>query len=475
MDDKHEHCYLDGEWTVPHGTEWFDLVDPRTGVRSASVRLADEVDVDRAVAAARRAADGPTWPLAARLAALRALHARIAERTDEFATAISTEMGAPEDFSRQVQVGMPLTTLATTIDVAADYAFDEQLGSSVLAREPIGVVAAITPWNYPLHQAMAKLGSALAAGCPVVLKPAEITPLSALLLAEVIDEVGVPAGWFHLLPGRGTVVGEALASHREVDMVTFTGSTAVGRQISSAAADTIKRVTLELGGKSPSVLLEDLDQDGFATAVRTSVGFAMMNAGQTCAAWTRLVVPEERYDDAVTLAAAACATYLPGENLGPLVSEQQWERVTGYLRAAVAEGADVVHGDPSPPRPDAGFHLGPVVLGRVTPEMTVGREEVFGPVLAVQTHRGDDDAVALANSTVYGLSAGVFAADHGRAMAVARRIRSGTVHVNGINSDRLAPFGGYRQSGNGREYGRLGLEEFLEVKSIQPPTPTGAA
>ncbi|MGY1812104.1 aldehyde dehydrogenase family protein [Blastococcus sp. SYSU D00820] len=467
--ETHERVYVDGRWTEPHGTERFELVDPRTGQRSAEVRLADEVDVDVAGAAARRAFDAADWPLAARLEVLRALHARVTERLEEFAETISTEMGAPDAFARQVQVGMPLAVLATSIDVAAGYPFEERLGPSLLAREPIGVVAAITPWNYPLHQAVAKVGAALTAGCPVVLKPAEITPLSSLLLAEVAHEVGVPAGWFAVLPGRGTVVGEAMAAHPGVDMVTFTGSTAVGRRIGATAAATVKRVTLELGGKSPAVLLDDLDDEGFARAVRTAAGFSLMNAGQTCASWTRLVVPASRYDDAVALAAETAGAAVPGQTLGPLVSRTQWDRVAGHLRDAVADGAEVVAGDAAPEPPEAGFWMSPVVLGRVTPHMRVGQEEVFGPVLAVQTHTGDDDAVRIANSTVYGLSAGVFGADQDRAIAVARRIRSGTVHVNGLNSNRLAPFGGYGQSGNGREYGRFGLEEFLEVKSIQPP------
>lgn len=468
--EKHERCYIDGAWVVPHGTDWMELVDPRTGATTSHVRLGDEQDVDTAVAVARRVADdGPAWPVADRVRVLRALHDRIAERIDDFADTITSEMGAPGSFARQVQVGMPLTTLATSVDVLEDYRFDQPLGDSTISREPIGVVAAITPWNYPLHQAMAKVGAALAAGCPVVLKPAETTPLSAFLLAEVADEVGLPAGWLNLVPGRGPVVGEALAAHPDVDMVTFTGSTTVGRRIGATAAQTVKRVTLELGGKSPSVLLDDLDDAAFAGAVRTSVGFSMMNAGQTCAAWTRLVVPEARYDEAVALATETAASFVPGDNLGPLVSRQQWDRVTDHLRTAVDEGAEVLHGDATPPLPDSGFHMSPVVLGSVSPQMRVAHEEVFGPVLAIQTHSGDDDAVALANATIYGLSAGVFGGSLDRATAVARRIRAGTVHVNGINGNRLAPFGGYHQSGNGREYGLLGMEEFLEVKSIQPP------
>ena len=468
--ETRDRIHVDGEWVEPHGEERLELIDPRSGEAHAVVRHADAADVDSAVAGARRVADdGPAWPVAERVAALRALHDRIAERTEVFADTMSAEMGSPATFARQVQVGMPLATLATTVDVLEGYAFDEALGDSTITREPVGVVAAITPWNFPLHQALAKVGAALAAGCPVVLKPAETTPLTAYLLVEAARDAGVPPGWLQLLPGRGDVLGSALARHPDVDMVSFTGSTAVGRSIQRDAAGTVKRVALELGGKSPSVLLDDLDDEAFAKAVRTSVGFGLMNTGQTCAAWTRLVVPEERYDDAVALASETAGAFVPGENLGPLASAVQWDRVAGHLARALDEGAEVVHGDAAPARPGRGFHLAPVVLGRVTPEMAIGREEVFGPVLAIQTHRGDDDAVRLANATVYGLSAGVFAADAERAFAVARRIRSGTVHVNGINGNRLAPFGGYKQSGLGREYGRFGLEEFLEVKSIQPP------
>ncbi|MFC7497214.1 MULTISPECIES: aldehyde dehydrogenase family protein [unclassified Nocardioides] len=466
--ESREQVYVGGRWIAPRGTERLTLVDPRNGDSIAEVVHADARDADAAVAAARAAFDGPDWPLADRLAALTRLADALESRTEQIADTISAEMGAPAAFARQVQVGMPLATLRTTIEVAAEHPFEERLGDSTVVAEPVGVVAAITPWNFPLHQALAKVGSALAAGCPVVLKPAETTPLTAYLLAEAATDAEIPEGWLSVLAGRGHVVGARLAEHPDVDLVSFTGSTAVGRTIAATAAGTVKRVALELGGKSPSVLLDDLDDDAFAAAVRTSLGFCMMNTGQTCAAWTRLVVPDERYDDAVALAREVAASYVPGENLGPLVSEVQWERVAAHLRNAVEEGAEVVHGDAAPARPERGFHLAPVVFGRVTPQMRIGQEEVFGPVLAIQTHRGDDDAVVVANSTVYGLSAGVFGADPDRAFGVARRIRSGTVHVNGINTNRLAPFGGMKQSGIGREYGRWGIEEFLETKSIQP-------
>lgn len=469
MESRDEVC-IGGHWTTPHGTERVTLVDPRTGAPTAEVVHADEADVDAAVAAARAAFDGGVdWPLEERLRTLRRLADLIEERTETFADTMSAEMGSPAAFARQVHVGTALGTLRTTIEIAAEHPFEERVGDATVVHTPVGVAAAITPWNFPLHQALTKLGSAIAAGCPVVLKPAETTPLTAYLIAEAAIDAGLPEGWLSVLAGHGAVAGAALAAHPGVDMVSFTGSTAVGRGIAAAAAATVKRVSLELGGKSPSVLLDDLDDEGFARAVRSSVGFCMFNTGQTCAAWTRLVVPEQRYDDAVALVREAVAGYVPGENLGPLVSAVQWERVTAHLRHAVEDGAEVVHGDPAPARPDRGFHLAPVVFGRVTPQMRIGQEEIFGPVLAIQTHRGDDDAVAIANSTVYGLSAAVFGADEGRAFEVARRIRSGVVHVNGLNSNRHAPFGGFKQSGIGREYGRWGIEEFLETKSIQPP------
>ncbi len=459
-----------GTWTTPHGTERLTLVDPRSGEEFAEVVLADETDIDTAVAAARRAFDsGPAWPLADRLATLRRLADLIEERTELFAETMSAEMGAPAAFARMVHVGGSLGTLRTTIALAEAYPFREPLGPSTIVSEPVGVVGAITPWNFPLHQALTKIGSAVAAGCPVVLKPAENTPLTAYLLAEAAIDAGFPTGWLSVLAGRGPVAGAALAAHPDIDMVSFTGSTGVGKAIAGAAAANLTRYSLELGGKSPAVILDDLDDAGFANAVRSGLGFCLFNSGQTCAAWTRLVVPEARYDDTVALVREIAADYVPGENLGPLVSALQWDRVSAHLQRAVEDGAEVVYGDPHVARPERGFHLAPVIFGRVTPQMRLGQDEVFGPVLAIQTHTGDDDAVAIANSTAYGLSGAVFAADEERAIAVADRIRSGVVHINGLNTNQSAPFGGFKSSGIGREYGRWGIEEFLEVKSIQPP------
>ena len=461
---------LGGEWVLPHGTEEATLFDPRDGEPSAVVRHADEVDAQRAVAIARAVFDeGPQWPLAERLQALADLADIVESRTEEFAEAISAEMGAPTAFARHGQVGVAVSTLRGLVDAAREYRFEQPVGDSLAVAEPAGVAVAITPWNYPLHQALGKLGAAIACGCPVILKPAEATPVSAYLLADAMRDAGIPAGWYSVLAGRGDVVGTALVESPGVDVISFTGSTQVGRQIAAAAGGSLKRVALELGGKSPSVLLDDLDVEAFAAAVRTSIGFCMMNAGQTCAAWTRLVVPEQRYAETVQLAAEVAASYVAGENLGPMVSAAHWDRVASYVRVGVDEGAEVIYGDAEPSRPERGYYFRPVVFGRVTEHMRIAREEIFGPVLAVQTHVGDDDAVRIANGTDYGLGAAVFGTDPTRAYAVARRIRSGSVHINGLNGNRHAPFGGFKQSGIGREFGRWGLEEFLEVKSVQPP------
>lgn len=461
---------LGGEWVVPHGTELATLFDPRDGEPSTVVRHADEVDAHEAVAIAREVFDGGAqWRLLERLQALGDLADIVEGRSEEFADAISAEMGAPSTFARHGQVAVAVNTLRALVDAAREYRFEQPVGDSMALAEPAGVVVAITPWNYPLHQALGKLGAALACGCPVILKPAEATPVSAYKLADAMRDAGIPDGWYSVLAGRGDVVGAALVESPEVDVISFTGSTAVGRRIAATAGGSLKRVALELGGKSPSVLLDDLDDEAFASAVRTSLGFCMMNAGQTCAAWTRLVVPERRYAETAGLAAEVAAGYVAGENLGPMVSAAHWDRVASYVRVGVDEGAELIYGDAEPSRTERGYYFRPVVFGRVTERMRIGREEIFGPVLSVQTHVGDDDAVRIANSTDYGLGGAVFGTDPARAYAVARRIRSGSVHINGLNGNRNAPFGGFKQSGIGREFGHWGLEEFLEVKSVQPP------
>jgi acyl-CoA reductase-like NAD-dependent aldehyde dehydrogenase len=338
-------------------------------------------------------------------------------------------------------------------------------------REPVGVVGAITPWNYPLHQIAAKVAYALAAGCTVVLKPSEVAPLNAFVLAEIIDSVGLPAGVFNLVTGLGPVVGEALAVHPEVDMMSFTGSTAAGKRVSELASGTVKRVALELGGKSPNVILDDAPLD---KAVPDALNKAFLNSGQTCSALTRLLVPRERLAEVEELAKTAAENFTVGDprepttQLGPLVSATQRERVRGYINKGVAEGAKLVTGGAEAPEGlETGFFVRPTVFSEVTPEMTIHREEIFGPVLSIEPYDDEDDAVRIANDTVYGLAGGVWSADPARAKRVARRIRAGQIEINGGAFNPNAPFGGFKQSGNGREYGTFGLEEFLEVKSLQ--------
>jgi acyl-CoA reductase-like NAD-dependent aldehyde dehydrogenase len=351
------------------------------------------------------------------------------------------------------------------------FCFEERIGNSLVVREPVGVVGAISPWNYPLHQIVAKVAPALAAGCTVVLKPSEVAPLSAFLLAEVVEAAGLPPGVFNLVCGTGAVVGEALAAHPEVDMVSFTGSTRAGRRVSELASPTVKRVALELGGKSASIVVEDAD---LAKAVRSTVSSCFLNSGQTCTALTRLLVPRSRQAEAVKLAADIAEGFTVGDpfggeaKLGPLVSAPQRDRVREYIGQGMREGAELMVGGPEPPPGlDRGYYVRPTVFDNVLPGMTIAREEIFGPVLSVLTYEDEDDAVRIANGTRYGLAGAVWSADGRRAEAIARRLRAGQVDINGGRFNPMAPFGGYKQSGHGRELGRYGLEAFLEVKSLQ--------
>jgi len=378
---------------------------------------------------------------------------------------VAAELGAPLAFATAVHTDMPTAVLGSFAALAAEYPFEEKVGNSRVFQEPVGVVGAITPWNYPLHQVVAKAAPALAAGCTVVLKPAEDTPLVAQLFAEILHEAGLPAGVFNLVTGLGPVAGQALAEHPGVDLVSFTGSTAVGRQIGATAGAAVKRVALELGGKSANVILPGAD---LARAVNVGLANVFANSGQTCSAWTRILVDSARYDEAVETAVAAAAKYVPGERLGPVVNAKQRERVRGYIRRGTAEGARIVTGGPEAPDGlETGYFVRPTVFADVEPGMTIAQEEIFGPVVVLIRYEDEDDALRIANGTVYGLAGAVWGAEEDDAVAFARRMDTGQVDINGGRFNPLAPFGGYKQSGVGRELGVHGLAEYLQTKSLQ--------
>jgi acyl-CoA reductase-like NAD-dependent aldehyde dehydrogenase len=464
--------FIDGAWVPSSGKGTMTVVDSTTEEPMGTIPEGTGEDVDRAVAAARRAF--PAWaatPVAERTALMTRVSEALSARTDELATLISREVGMPYVLSQLVQVGLPTFTFGSVAQLAADFAWEQTIGNSLVVREPVGVVGCITPWNYPLHQIAAKVGPALAAGCTVVLKPSEVAPLNAFVLAEIMDEVGVPAGVFNLVTGVGPVVGEALAAHPGVDMVSFTGSTRAGRRVTEVAAATVKRVALELGGKSANVILDDAD---LATAVPDGVGKCYLNSGQTCSALTRMLVPRAKLAEVEELAVAAAESFTPGNpfdastRLGPLVSAAQRDRVRNYIDKGIGEGAALLTGGIEAPEGlSGGFFVRPTVFSNVTKDMTIAREEIFGPVLCIMPYDSEEEAVEIANDTDYGLAGGVWSADRDRAVAMARRLRTGQVEVNGGAFNPLAPFGGYKQSGNGREYGPFGFEEFLEVKSLQ--------
>ncbi|HET7488171.1 MAG TPA: aldehyde dehydrogenase family protein [Acidimicrobiales bacterium] len=466
-----DRVYVGGRW-VESGGGTIDVVNPFTEEVCARVAAAGPAEVDRAVEAANAAfRSWAATPVEDRAALLAGVSAALGARMAELGAMITEELGMPVNVATMLQVGLPALTFATKADVLRSFSFDERIGNSLVVREPVGVVGAITPWNYPLHLIASKVAPALAAGCTIVLKPSELAPSVAFVLAEILHDAGLPPGVFNLVSGDGPVVGEALVASPGVDMVSFTGSTAVGRQVAAAAAGTVKRVSLELGGKSPSIVLDDAD---LVAAVRGTVTSAFLNSGQTCSALTRLLVPRRRLAEAEELAASMAAEYVPGDpfdpgtRLGPLVSEAQRDRVRSYIASALDDGARLVAGGAEAPDGlDRGWFVRATVLSDVRPGTKVEQEEVFGPVLAVVPYDGEDEAVAIADGTVYGLHAAVWSADPDRAMAVARRLRSGMVEVNGGVFNPLAPWGGYKQSGHGRELGRYGLEEFLEVKSVQ--------
>ncbi|MEU3243879.1 aldehyde dehydrogenase family protein [Streptomyces sp. NPDC006875] len=458
----HDGMYLDGAWRPAVGSGTIEVVNPVDEQVLGRVPAGTAEDVDAAVRAARAAFPGwaatPPGERAERLAALRDV---LDARRDEIAETVTAELGSPLAFSQAVHAGVPIQVAGSYAELAATYAFEEKVGNSVVHQEPVGVVGAITPWNYPLHQIVAKVAPALAAGCTIVLKPAEDTPLTAQLFAEAVAAAGVPAGVFNLVTGLGPVAGQALAEHPDVDLVSFTGSTAVGRRIGAAAGAAVKRVALELGGKSANVILPGAD---LAKAVNVGVANVMSNSGQTCSAWTRMLVHESQYEEAVGLAAAAAARY--GDRIGPVVNAKQQARVLGYIEKGVAEGARLVTGGPEAPRPQ-GYFVSPTVFADVEPGMTIAQEEIFGPVLSILRYADEEDAVRIANGTVYGLAGAVWAGDESEAVAFARRLDTGQVDINGGRFNPRAPFGGYKQSGVGRELGTHGLSEYLQTKSLQ--------
>ncbi|MGW0466162.1 aldehyde dehydrogenase family protein [Streptomyces sp. NPDC003027] len=459
----HDAMYIGGEWRPASSTDTIPVIDPADERVIAHVPAGTAEDVDAAVRAARAAFPGwAATPPAERAARIGALRDALAARAEDIAATVTAELGAPPKLAAAVHTGLPIAVAGSYAELAATHPFEEKVGNSTVYSEPVGVVGAITPWNYPLHQIVAKVAPALAAGCTVVLKPAEDTPLTAQLFAEAVHEAGVPAGVFNLVTGLGPVAGQALAEHEGVDLVSFTGSTAVGRKIGALAGGAVKRVALELGGKSANVILPGAD---LGKAVAVGIANVMSNSGQTCSAWTRMLVHTDRYDEAVALAAEAVATYVPGERVGPLVNAKQQQRVLGYIRKGVEEGARIVAGGPEAPR-ETGYYVSPTVFADVTPDMTIAQEEIFGPVVSILRYEDEEEALAIANGTVYGLAGAVWG-EQEAAVAFARRMDTGQVDINGGRFNPLAPFGGYKQSGVGRELGAHGLAEYLQTKSLQ--------
>ncbi|MEM8925143.1 MAG: aldehyde dehydrogenase family protein [Actinomycetota bacterium] len=462
--------YIGGEWVDPSTDTTLEVVNPATEQPIASIALGGPADVDAAVAAAQAAFESfSQTSVEERVALLQKITELLAARSEDLAATISAEMGAPNRLAKAAQAPSGMAHFATMAGILAEYEFEERLGNSLVVKEPIGVVGMITPWNWPVNQIACKVAPALAAGCTMVLKPSEVAPLNALLFAEVLHEAGVPAGVFNLVNGDGPTVGAHLSAHEGVDMMSFTGSTRAGIEVARAAAPTVKRVAQELGGKSANIILDDAD---FAEAVGRDAAGMCSNSGQSCNAGTRMLVPHSRMDEAAEIAKAAMESVVVGDPtsdasvIGPVVSEVQWNKIQDLIQAGIDEGATLVTGGTG--RPDGlehGYFVKPTLFANVTNDMRIAQEEIFGPVLVMVGYEDDDDAVRIANDTVYGL-AGYVSGSEERAVGIARRIRTGNMHVNGAGPDFNAPFGGYKQSGNGREWGSHGLDEFLETKAI---------
>jgi len=463
--------YINGKWAPPAIPKLLDIENPATEQVIAQISLGSQADVDSAVAAARAAfASFSETTREQRVALLERIVAEYNRRAPDLARAVTAEMGAPTWLARDAQVPLGATHFTQAIEALKKYEFERQFGTSLVRREPVGVCALITPWNWPLYQIGCKVAAALAAGCTMVLKPSEIAPLNAIIFAEVLDAAGVPPGVFNLINGDGPTVGAALSSHKDVDMVSFTGSTRAGIDVARNAAATVKKVAQELGGKSANILLDDAD---LATFVPSGVQACFMNSGQACAAPTRMLVPRHLHDEVVRLAKASAEATTVGDpqkdgvKVGPLVSKAQFERVQGYIRKGIEEGATLLAGGIGMPEGlTIGHFAKPTIFSNVRADMVIAQEEIFGPVLVIIPYKDEDDAVRIANDSQYGLSGFVVSKDLERARKVAKRLRTGQVRLNGAKHDFSAPFGGYKYSGNGREFGVFGIEEFLEAKSI---------
>ena len=467
-----DKLFIGGQWIAPSTRDSIDVHSAGTGEVMGKVPAGGEKDIDAAAAAAHAALEG--WsqtPAEKRAEFLQKISDGLKGRADEIAKTIAQEVGMPIKLAGRIQAGLPIANFANYAKIAREFKFEERVGNSLVVKEPVGVVGAITPWNYPLHQIALKVAPALAAGCTVVLKPSEVAPFNAFILAEVIEAAGLPKGAFNLVTGFGPVVGEALVRHPRVDMISFTGSTRAGKRISEVAAQQVKRVALELGGKSASVILEDAD---LAAAVKGTVSGCYLNSGQTCTALTRMLVPASKYEEAAKLAVEAAKGFTLGDplqettRLGPLSSQAQLERVRSYIKKGVDEGAELLTGGADKPEGvPGGYFVKPTIFGKVKNSMAIAQEEIFGPVLSIIAYKDEDEAVKIANDSPYGLAGAVWSKDDARAQKVARRIRAGQIDLNGGAFNMNAPFGGFKQSGHGREAGVYGLEEFLELKSLQ--------
>ena len=471
MHDR-QHLYIDGTWVEPSGDGTIEVINPSSEQTIGSVPVGGEMDVNAAVEGAKSAF--PTWSSSSveeRADLLNQLSGVIKDRSEDLANLITSEVGTPIDYSRMAMVGTPRVVTRSYAKILEGFVWEEEVRNSLVVKEPIGVVAMITPWNFPLHQIIGKVAPALAAGCTMVLKPSKEAPLNAFALADIMDDIGLPSGVFNLVSGHGREIGETMSSHPGVDMVSFTGSTNAGVRVSELAAPTVKRVTLELGGKSANIILDDAD---IPRAASSAIYACFGNSGQECSALTRLLIPEDSRDEVIDVISSKIGRYTVGDPMeegvrcGPLVSKRQQESVSSFISSGIEEGATLVAGGEGfPDGLECGFYVKPTVFADVTPDMTIFREEIFGPVLSITTYSSEDEAIELANDSEYGLSGGVWSGDEERAIRVARRIRTGQVSINGGAFNVTAPFGGYKRSGLGRELGVHGLEEFLEIKSIQ--------